>query len=1620
LLGAAVALCFAAPAAYANPTGGAVANGSASFARSGSTLNVTNTPGAIINWQQFSIGQNEVTRFIQQSAASSVLNRVVGANPSAILGTLSSNGRVFLVNPSGITIGRGAMIDVAGFAASTLNLSDADFLSGRLLFQGTGAEGKLTNAGSIKTADGGHVYLVAPNVENQKGAVVTSPKGEVLIAAGKTVELVNSREPDIRVEFTAAGEAVNAGTLVAASGNIGIYGTLVRNSGRVSAARALVGDGGKIVFRAAQDALLEAGSQVEAGGDKGGSVQVLGRRVGVLDGASIDASGDKGGGTVLVGGDFQGGNAQVQNAWRTYFGAESAIHADALLEGDGGKVVLWSNDITRAYGTISARGGAQGGDGGFVEVSGKNLLDFLARVDVGSPRGAAGTVLLDPRDITIQDTGGANNAQVTAPATDTSILFADGGTGDFTLNDEALEALSGNVVLQASRDITLNNNLSGGLTLTNPGQGITLQAGRNITIGSAITTQGGAIHLEADSPHAPATGSTDGRAPADGVGQLSITANGALNSNGGHITLIGGGDPILGGGGIALSENHPINAGAGDIDVALSGNAPLGVGVLGLLTQILGNPMDELHTTGALVIGTATTAGSNGQGAGGQTLLASSITNIYPGSAIDLTSQSGSSFTLTAGSGGIVLDQPLTTFQPTNITTTGNLTINDPINTSNNNLTLTAANVTTGSNGSINTGSGACSGPGCPVSTIFWDGGQGTSNWFDANNWSSNTLPTGTDDVTIGSGFGSIQIGASGAVAKSLIANSGIQLSGSGSLNLANASQFADVFTLSGGSLLGTGSASVTGPNGALAWSGGSMSGAGSFQLVSGRSGTLTNALVLNRAFQNEGLLTLSGASISGTGAFANAGTLTAAASTSNSISNAFQNIAGTIAGTIQVNGSLTLPSFSANDGTLNVAAGGSFSTGGGSLANLATGVIVADGAFSVGSGTFDNSGSAAFNGTASMGTLTLSAGTVNGTGDLTVNTDFNESGGALGTTFSDLSLTRSGAFAVSGFTAVDSIALHAGGAVTLNGAVSTTTGGGDSIVINGTSFTNNAGAAALNPGAGRFLVWSRNPASDNRGGQAYDFKQYNASFGSSSVLGSGNGFLYTTAPSVTPGLTGEVGKQYDATTAAALAAGNYSVSGAIDGDTVTLNNPVAGIYADKNVGSGINVSASGIFIAGASNGAATVYGYQLGGSTANANVGSITQAPLSVTADNASKTYGQTVSFAGSEFTSSGLQGGETIGSVSLSSTGAAAAAGVSGSPYAIPPSNATGGTFSAGNYSITYNNGSLTIAPAALTVTADNQTREYGLANPTLTGTLTGLVNGDAASVVSGLTYGTAATQASNVGGHAITSSGGTATNYTITVRNDGTLSITPATLTYVASAASRAFGDANPLLDGQVSGFVNGESLGTATSGTAQWLTPADASSPAGAYAINGSGLTALNGNYTFQQAAGNMSALTVTGSLVIPPSALNPPPPTAPSGSQQPEVPNLGTGNLLNVNTGENVPVQRNSLPDPGIYLNQDGGSVMVVGQGNAATQLVLPSVNYAPGYYVNSETGFLYVVNEDTQLDPGVYYNRESQTVLVVSSNSDGNVTVSSADIKEAVQTVASGAGGRRVASIACK
>src|SRR5258705_2746487 len=223
----AVAACFVAEIAYAKPTGPVVVNGQASFARSGSVLSITNSPSAIINWQQFSIGASETTRFIQQSAASAVLNRVTGGDPSAILGALQSNGRVFLINPSGIMFGAGAQINTAGLVASTLALSDADFLGGRYRFTELPKSGAISNEGSITASDGGRIYLVASSITNS--GLIRSDNGEVLLAAGKSVELVSPNSPDLQAQINAPdNQVVNVGHIMAQSGRIGIYGGPIR------------------------------------------------------------------------------------------------------------------------------------------------------------------------------------------------------------------------------------------------------------------------------------------------------------------------------------------------------------------------------------------------------------------------------------------------------------------------------------------------------------------------------------------------------------------------------------------------------------------------------------------------------------------------------------------------------------------------------------------------------------------------------------------------------------------------------------------------------------------------------------------------------------------------------------------------------------------------------------------------------------------------------------------------------------------------------------------------------------------------------------------------------------------------------------------------------------------------------------------------------------------------------------------------------------------------------------------------------------------------------------------------------------------------------------------------
>jgi filamentous hemagglutinin family protein len=398
----AVATCFLqASLVQANPTGAQVAAGSAQFNTTGNTLTVTNAPGTIVNWQQFNIQAGETTRFNQQSGNSAILNRVVGNDLSRIYGTLQSNGQVYLVNQNGIIFGPNAIVDVNKLVASTLNLTDANFLNKNFSFSG-GGYGQLLNQGKISTPLGGSVYLIGTDVRNE--GIITTPQGTVVLAAGNSVSMTDSAGPELTVTVNANGnKAVNLGTVSAAGGQINMFGALIEQQGVLSADSASVDAQGRIILKASDSTTVSGTISATNSVGKGGQIQVLGNNVTLTGTANLDASGASGGGSVLVGGDWQGANANVQNASNTTMQAGAVIKADATQNGDGGKVVLWSNNTTDFKGAIYARGGEFGGNGGQVETSGKQNLLLGGTVNTLAPLGKKGFWLLDPQAYCIDD-----------------------------------------------------------------------------------------------------------------------------------------------------------------------------------------------------------------------------------------------------------------------------------------------------------------------------------------------------------------------------------------------------------------------------------------------------------------------------------------------------------------------------------------------------------------------------------------------------------------------------------------------------------------------------------------------------------------------------------------------------------------------------------------------------------------------------------------------------------------------------------------------------------------------------------------------------------------------------------------------------------------------------------------------------------------------------------------------------------------------------------------------------------------------------------------------------------------------------------------------------------------
>lgn len=505
LLSLAVALGWGlAGVARANPTGGVAIVGQATFNSTQpnhllvTTQNGAGTNYSAINWQSFSIPSGSTTRIEQPNAASLSINRVVTNTPTTLFGTLSSNGKVVLVNQSGIAVGQGAVVDTAGFTASTLAMSDADARAGRSRFATDGgATGALQVQGQV-IARGGDVVLVAPSVEVAKTAVVEAPNGAVVLAAGQSVDVTGRGLEGIRLNVQAPqDQALNLGTLKGDA--VGIFAGTLKHSGDIRATQATV-DGGRVLLKASGDAYVEGNGQIAAlrADAVGGFVQVSGNRVALADTASIDVSAARGGGTALLGGDAHGVHAGVPNAQVTYVGADTRIAADATEKGNGGKVVVWADDATQFNGHISAKGGVLGGDGGWVETSGKRYLGFSGLVDTMAPRGTIGSLLLDPVDVyisgaTLMPTPSISGGVFTYPSASVAYLTPALIESNLATSNVTIDAASGSG--SGSGNITVWD----AVTWTS-GNTLKLKAGNAISIQNSLDgSSGGTVVLEAGS-----------------------------------------------------------------------------------------------------------------------------------------------------------------------------------------------------------------------------------------------------------------------------------------------------------------------------------------------------------------------------------------------------------------------------------------------------------------------------------------------------------------------------------------------------------------------------------------------------------------------------------------------------------------------------------------------------------------------------------------------------------------------------------------------------------------------------------------------------------------------------------------------------------------------------------------------------------------------------------------------------------------------------------------------------------------------------------------------------------------------------------------------------------------
>ncbi|MGB0560603.1 MAG: CHAT domain-containing protein [Spirulinaceae cyanobacterium] len=421
------------------------------------------------SFAQFGLQPHEVAHFLAQPQHRNILARVVGGDPSVIQGLLEVTGgspNLYLMNPAGIVFGANAQLNVGGdFTATTATgiefeqgvwtpeSQDYAALSGQpQAFAFTGAEaGAIANAGNLQVGEGHNLNLVGGSVLNT--GTLTARGGNLQVIAVPGTNRVKISQPDsllsLEIAHPGSGDQLthlnplDLPQLLTGGGltpdNLGVE---FRDDGQLYA------PGSSIPIPTSPGSVTVTGkldTSTTQATTTTPRIQIDGDRI-ALFGAEIDASGEQGDGRIRIG----------ETATRTFVDRDSIIRADATgAQGDGGDILVWSDEITAFYGQLSAQGGVQGGDGGFVEVSAVESLAYDGRANLAAPWGEMGTLFLDPLNINIVNAGSAANDAALPnifEATDPGVTY--------TISDTALLLETGTVILEASGTIDITTPLA--------------------------------------------------------------------------------------------------------------------------------------------------------------------------------------------------------------------------------------------------------------------------------------------------------------------------------------------------------------------------------------------------------------------------------------------------------------------------------------------------------------------------------------------------------------------------------------------------------------------------------------------------------------------------------------------------------------------------------------------------------------------------------------------------------------------------------------------------------------------------------------------------------------------------------------------------------------------------------------------------------------------------------------------------------------------------------------------------------------------------------------------------------------------------------------------------------